>query len=1241
MEHNGPQDQDGPDGSSLGSVSSLRSRFENMQAQNPSPKPNETPTPPTPVTSAAPAPPPPRTVSRSPSPKPPPVPDTRPSRSSVANGRAKPRESLDTPRPQIPAHPSSPSFINGSTGSIRSSRIMNPPPLSPKPTRPPAVMVEPPQSPARQNNIMTPMGDLDNRLNPELSKSPTTPAVPSNRPFKIPSRTTSPGLEPRRSPKPSASQPPSPPPPRRSAELRRERDIRPPPPVNRADKPGLRLANPMENAPKLEPSPQAADRRSPFSSPSGSDNEEPPVLPTRPQRPPQQQKAMVTRVPTAPAVINFEPPPLHHSHPSLAGRRRDQEINGQPRTSLPTQPTADRPSLPSRPSTTAEADPTRPPPANPTLKPPPRPPRSGVVTSSVTVDTTTASSQSGKRAVSNPTTQFAPPPSRTHNRSMTVDRTSEKTPAEFREPPRRVGIEEKGDQQSIIPTPVTPAAPTQVTTTYPDASKVNRRSPFSKQGNHELHTKYDTRAFDVCGRYVCTGGHFTRVWNILDGEQMMSLAHGEGIKAASVKFKPALDVRDESTRLWIGSNIGELMEADVATQSIVASKPNAHGRFEVVRIFRYFNEMWTLDESGTLHVWGPDSEGFPNLNNNPHQTFRLPRGHTFSMLVGEKLWHATGKEIRIFHPTVDGRTQVQVLVRPLVSEGAGEVTSGALLKTQPGKVFLGHADGKVSIYSQDDFTCLSVLTISNFKINSLAGVGRHIWAGYNSGKICVYDVNASPWVIKKDFQAHKDPVIRIVADESSFYHIDRLQVISLGADNVLRSWDGLLQDDFTETEMKAVEARYCTFEDINALVMTWNAGASTPSSLRYSEADATFIQNLLQSSGAPDILVFGFQELVDLEDKTATAKRLFKSKKKDPVTEQERMSHQYRDWRDFLVRSLDDYMPTDTLYHLLHSATLVGLFTCIFVKSSIHGRIRSLSSSEVKRGMGGLHGNKGAIIVRFMVDDTSLCFINCHLAAGQSQANARHNDIREILETAVFQPELDPAVRMDSYTGGGDGTMILDHELCLLNGDLNYRIDTMSRDTVVNAVKAGNLAKLLERDQLLVAKRRNPAFKLRAFEEAPITFAPTYKYDVGTDNYDTSEKKRSPAWCDRLLHRGGGRIQQLDYRRHEVRVSDHRPVTGRFKFTIKSVSPRERILAWSECQQRFEAFKEKEGQEEKLHYLMNVIGYDQATSQQLIREKDARKAKPEQAKVAGLRKVSVASPEHEREKSAGDNAVRA
>jgi endonuclease/exonuclease/phosphatase family metal-dependent hydrolase len=292
------------------------------------------------------------------------------------------------------------------------------------------------------------------------------------------------------------------------------------------------------------------------------------------------------------------------------------------------------------------------------------------------------------------------------------------------------------------------------------------------------------------------------------------------------------------------------------------------------------------------------------------------------------------------------------------------------------------------------------------------------------------------------------------------------------------------------------------------------------------------------------------------------------------------MSHQYRDWRNFLAQSLDDHMSSGGLYHILYTAPLVGLFTCIFVKADLRERISNLSGAEVKRGMGGLHGNKGAIVVRFMVDDTSLCFINCHLAAGQTSANARHNDVAAILEASLLPPHRDPTVRLDSFVGGGDGSMILDHELCLLNGDLNYRIDTMSRDTVVAAVKAGNLAKLLERDQLLVARRRNPAFRLRAFEELPIEFAPTYKYDVGTDNYDTSEKRRSPAWCDRLLYRcggGRGRIEQLDYSRHEVRVSDHRPVSAKFRFEVKRISPKKRAVAWMVCQHRREDVRGREG----------------------------------------------------------------
>ena len=188
---------------------------------------------------------------------------------------------------------------------------------------------------------------------------------------------------------------------------------------------------------------------------------------------------------------------------------------------------------------------------------------------------------------------------------------------------------------------------------------------------------------------------------------------------------------------------------------------------------------------------------------------------------------------------------------------------------------------------------------------------------------------------------------------------------------------------------------------------------------------------------------------------------------------------------------------------------------------------------------------------------------------------SRNNDVTSILDAVALPAEHDRHTRMDTYVCGGDGAMILDNEICILNGDLNYRIDTMSREVVVKAIGAANFSKLLERDQLLVSRRRNPGFRLLAFKESPITFAPTYKYDVGTDRYDTSEKRRVPAWCDRILYRGPGKIMQLDYGRYELHVSDHRPVTAHFKMRVKQIQADKRQKAWAQSEKRFQKVKEQ------------------------------------------------------------------
>jgi len=182
----------------------------------------------------------------------------------------------------------------------------------------------------------------------------------------------------------------------------------------------------------------------------------------------------------------------------------------------------------------------------------------------------------------------------------------------------------------------------------------------------------------------------------------------------------------------------------------------------------------------------------------------------------------------------------------------------------------------------------------------------------------------------------------------------------------------------------------------------------------------------------------------------------------------------------------------------------------------------------------------------------------------------RNHDITTILETANLPIPNLASARSESFAHGGDGAMIMDHEICIINGDLNYRIDGLPRDTVTSAIQSGDLKKLIEHDQLSQTRHHNPAFILRAFQEEPITFDPTYKYDVGTNRYDTSEKRRIPAWCDRILYRGtGDKIQQIDYRRHEVKASDHRPVSARFAMRIKTIKADKRLEMRRQCEQEF------------------------------------------------------------------------
>lgn len=405
--------------------------------------------------------------------------------------------------------------------------------------------------------------------------------------------------------------------------------------------------------------------------------------------------------------------------------------------------------------------------------------------------------------------RFMPPPRRT----QTTGGSSFSSSAKSLEPPKPPPPRNSGEFRR--PTPPPPSAPlaqpytydsdesdnapekqpTTALTDYPDASQANRRPPVFPDTTGGIPTGYETKLFAICGEYICTTGYVTNVWNVLNGKLLLSLSHGDTVKATAVAFRPAKDVEDEGKRLWLGTNIGEMHEVDIPTQSVVYTKSNAHARSPVVKIFRYASEMWSIDDDGTLHIWPSDDTGSPSLRQAP-LTFRIPRGHTFSIVSGSQLWIACTKEIRVFKRTADQNYFQKMTQDPLAQANVGDVTSGAIISSQPDRVYFGHTDGKITIYSKKDFECLGVVNVSLYKISSLVGVGDNLWAGYSTGMIYVYDTKSTPWKVLKDWKAHEKPIAGILADRTSIWKLDRFQVASLGTDSMLRIWDGMLKNDW-------------------------------------------------------------------------------------------------------------------------------------------------------------------------------------------------------------------------------------------------------------------------------------------------------------------------------------------------------------------------------------------------------------------------------------------------------------
>ncbi|KAL2096097.1 hypothetical protein ACEWY4_008245 [Coilia grayii] len=190
-------------------------------------------------------------------------------------------------------------------------------------------------------------------------------------------------------------------------------------------------------------------------------------------------------------------------------------------------------------------------------------------------------------------------------------------------------------------------------------------------------------------------------------------------------------------------------------------------------------------------------------------------------------------------------------------------------------------------------------------------------------------------------------------------------------------------------------------------------------------------------------------------------------------------------------------------YVKLSSIRMQGLLLLFFSHLEHVPYIRDIQVSYTRTGMFGYWGNKGGVSLRLSFYGHMLCFLNCHLAAHMDYAAQRVDEFEYILDNQTFNSKESPN--------------ILDHKAVFWFGDLNFRIADHGMHFLRTCINSQRFNLLWSKDQLTMMKQQ--AVSLQEFDEGPLDFQPTYKFDLHSDNYDSSGKKRKPAWTDRILWR--------------------------------------------------------------------------------------------------------------------------
>lgn len=311
---------------------------------------------------------------------------------------------------------------------------------------------------------------------------------------------------------------------------------------------------------------------------------------------------------------------------------------------------------------------------------------------------------------------------------------------------------------------------------------------------------------------------------------------------------------------------------------------------------------------------------------------------------------------------------------------------------------------------------------------------------------------------------------------------------------------------------------------------TWNVGGAAGA--------VGGLEALLRPDGRCDLLCLALQEVVDINDAATYVRcaldgvRSIGQASADGLAEP--LSAETAPW-EARARAL---LPG---HALLARRQSVGLLLLVFVAHEHAPHCRARVGAIGTGPLGA--GNKGAVAASLAAYGSSVAVVNAHLQAGSKAAQARSREAEHIhaaLEwtRADGSPEAPPC-----------DTRLVEHDFVVFGGDLNFRLALP--DAEVRTLAAGGAADLevLGRsDELRSEQRAGRA--LAGYAEGALDFAPTYKYDVGSTEYDTGPKRRAPAWCDRVLWRDSPHARAVAYGRRELTESDHRPVSAVLELSV-------------------------------------------------------------------------------------------